>query len=78
MSDGVETDWEQPSFEDGLDAVAVNLITAFVQEIFADLDPIKLVEAGAPELSPEDQRTVADLIDGAVVELEVDFSGHDH
>lgn len=78
MSDDVGTDWEQPSFEDGLDAVAVNLITGFVQEIFADLDPLQLVEAGAPDLSPEDKRTVAELIDGAVVELEVDFSGHDH
>ncbi|MGC3993077.1 MAG: hypothetical protein QM779_02925 [Propionicimonas sp.] len=73
-----DSTWEQPGFEDSLEATAVNLITNFVQEIFADLDPLELVRAGAPELSAEDQRTVAHLIDEAVVEIEVDFSGHEH
>lgn len=72
------TDGEQPEVADNLEAVAVNLITSLIQEIFADLDPVELVEAGAPELSAEDRRAVADLIDGALVELEVDFSGHEH
>ncbi len=79
-----ETDvWEQPGFEDGLDAIAVDLITAHIQQIFADLDPLQLVEAAGLDLSAEDRRTVAHLIDNATVELEIDFSGegdlpHEH
>ncbi|MFT4109899.1 hypothetical protein [Propionicimonas sp.] len=73
-----DSTWEQPGFEDALEGTAVNLITGFVQRIFADLDPLELVRAEAPELSEDDQRAVAHLIDEAVVELEVDVSGHDH
>lgn len=71
--------WEQPRFEDGLDAVAVDLITAVAQQVFADLDPVKLVAEAAPDLSEEDRATVAALIDSAVVELDIDFSReHEH
>ncbi|MCC6496356.1 MAG: hypothetical protein IT193_08865 [Propionibacteriaceae bacterium] len=78
MTDETEV-WEQPGFENGLDAVAVDLITAHIQQIFADLDPLQLVEADGLDLSPEDKKAVADLIDHATVELEIDFSGEgDH
>jgi hypothetical protein len=70
--------WEQPEQGDDLETVAVNLITSFVQEMFADLDPAQLVEAGAPDLSEDDRHRVADLIDGALVELEVEFDQHVH
>lgn len=73
-----DTGWEQPEFEDPLEAAAVDLITAFVQDAFQALDPLELVRTRAPELSAEDQAAVAHLIDEAVVELEVDFSGHEH
>lgn len=66
--------WEQPGFENGLDAVAVDLITAHIQQIFADLDPLQLVEAAGLDLSAEDKATVAHLIDHATVEMEIDFS----
>jgi hypothetical protein len=66
--------WEQPGFEDGLDAVAVDLITGHIQQIFADLDPLQLVEAAGLQLSPEDKATVAHLIDNATVEIEIDFA----
>ena len=64
-----------------LDAIAVELISAEVQRIFAELDPVKLVEDAGLDLTPEDKATVAHLIDTAVVEMEIDFSGeveHDH
>ena len=70
--------WEQPDFENTLEATAIDLITAFVQDAFVALDPLALVRTRASHLSPEDQAAVAHLIDEAVVELEVDFSGHDH
>ncbi len=70
--------WEQPDFQSTLEAAAVDLITHRVQQVFAELDPVQLVEVGAPELSEHDRHIVADLIDNAVVEIEVDFSGHDH
>lgn len=73
-----DTEWEQPGFEDTLEGAAVDLITAFVQEAFVALDPLELVRTRASHLSAEDQQAVAHLIDEAVVELEVDFSGHDH
>lgn len=66
--------WEQPGFENGLDAVAVDLITTHIQQIFADLDPRALVEAGGLDLTAEDKETVARMIDHATVELEIDFS----
>ncbi|MBI5027950.1 MAG: hypothetical protein HZB48_03895, partial [Actinobacteria bacterium] len=47
MSDDTTTDWEQPEFEDTLEATAVELITAVVQQVFTDLDPVALVEAEA-------------------------------
>jgi hypothetical protein len=65
--------WEQPGFEDGLDAVAVDLITALVQQVFADLDPLQLVEAAGLNLSAEDKAAVAHMIDHATVELDIDF-----
>jgi len=75
------TGWEQPGFGTTLDAVAVQLISAHVQAIFAALDPVQLVEEAGLELSDEDKATVAHLIDCAVVEMEIDFSledEHDH
>lgn len=78
MSDDTTTDWEQPEFEDTLEAAAVELITSVVQQVFTELDPVALVEAQAAHLSPEERAAVAALIDNAVVELEVDFTGHDH
>ena len=74
-------EWEQPGFEHNLDAIAVELISAHVQSIFAALDPAKLVENAGLDLSDEDKATVAHLIDCAVVEMEIDFSReseHDH
>jgi hypothetical protein len=59
----------------------VELISAEVQRIFAELDPLKLVEDAALDLTDEDKATVAHLIDCAVVEMEIDFSGeveHEH
>jgi hypothetical protein len=76
-----DTEWEQPGFGNNLDAIAVELISAEVQRIFAELDPGKLVEDAGLDLTPEDKATVAHLIDSAVVEMEIDFSGeveHDH
>ncbi len=76
-----DTEWEQPGFGNNLDAIAVELISAEVQRIFAELDPVKLVEDAGLDLTPEDKATVAHLIDTAVVEMEIDFSGeveHDH
>ena len=76
--------WEQPGFGTNLDAVAVQLISAKVQAIFAALDPLQLVEDAGLELSDEDKATVAHLIDCAVVEMEIEFSledehdTHDH
>ena len=74
--------WQQPPFGEGLDAVAVDLITAVVQQVFADLDPLELAATAAPDLSAEERAKVAELIDSAVVELDIDFSGeddhHDH
>ena len=67
---------EQPAFESTLEATAVDLITTVVQETFTALDPIELVRTHAAHLSAEDQVAVADLIDNAVVEIEVGFSGH--
>lgn len=70
--------WQQPPFGRGLDAIAVDLITELVQQVFADLDPVQLVEASGRPLNEADKRTVAHLIDHAVVELEVDFGlAHD-
>jgi hypothetical protein len=71
------TEWEQPGFGDNLDAIAVQLISAEVQRIFAELDPLKLVEDAGLDLTAEDKATVAHLIDCAVVEMEIDFSGED-
>ncbi|MCB0912238.1 MAG: hypothetical protein KDB60_11545 [Propionibacteriaceae bacterium] len=73
-----DTDWEQPGFENTLEAAAVDLITGFVQDAFVALDPLELVRTRASHLSAADQAAVAHLIDEAVVELEVDFSGHGH
>ena len=75
------TEWEQPGFRENLDAIAVELISAEVQRIFSELDPVKLVEDAGLDLTAEDKATVAHLIDTAVVEMEIDFSGeveHDH
>ena len=75
------TEWEQPGFRENLDAIAVELISAEVQRIFGELDPAKLVEEAGLDLTAEDKATVAHLIDTAVVEMEIDFSGeveHDH
>lgn len=75
------TEWEQPGFGGNLDAVAVQLISAHVQRIFTELDPLQLVEDAGLDLTDEDKATVAHLIDCAVVEMEIDFSGeddHDH
>lgn len=71
-------EWEQPGFENTLEAAAVDLITAVVQETFLGLDPLELVRTRAAHLSDADQRIVADLIDNAVVEVEVDFGAHEH
>ena len=74
-------EWEQPGFGDSLEAIAVRLISAEVQRIFAELDPLQLVEDAGLDLADEDNSTVAHLIDCAVVEMEIDFSGeddHDH
>ncbi|HEY3337271.1 MAG TPA: hypothetical protein VGK18_02105 [Propionicimonas sp.] len=76
-----DTKWEQPGFASKLDALAVELISAEVQRIFAELDPLKLVEDAGLDLTAEDKATVAHLIDAAVVEMEIDVSGeaeHDH
>ena len=73
MDAGERPTWQQPGFEDGLEAVAVELITAAVQDVFVALDPAALVAAARPGLSGDDQRVVAALIDNAVVELVVDF-----
>ena len=75
------TEWEQPGFRENLDAIAVELISAEVQRIFSELDPVRLVEEAGLDLTAEDKATVAHLIDTAVVEMEIDFSGeveHDH
>ena len=75
------TEWEQPGFRENLDAIAVELISAEVQRIFGELDPVKLVEDAGLDLTAEDKATVAHLIDTAVVEMEIDFSGeveHEH
>jgi len=75
------TEWEQPGFRENLDAIAVELISAEVQRIFGELDPVKLVEEAGLDLTAEDKATVAHLIDTAVVEMEIDFSGeveHEH
>ena len=76
-----KTEWEQPGFRENLDAIAVELISAEVQRIFSELDPVKLVEDAGLDLTAEDKATVAHLIDTAVVEMEIDFSGeveHEH
>lgn len=78
MTDDTDAGWQQPDFQDTLEAAAVDLITGLVQEVFLELDPLELVRTRASHLSPEDQQAVAHLIDEAVVELEVDFSGHEH
>lgn len=57
----------------GLDAIAVDLITQLVQQVFADLDPVRLVENANLNLTEADRLHVAHLIDHAVVELEIDF-----
>ncbi len=75
------TGWEQPGFGNDLDAIAVELISAQIQQIFAELDPLKLVEDAGLDLTDEDKATVAHLIDSAVVEMEIDFSregDHEH
>ena len=74
-------EWEQPGFGENLDAIAVELISAEVQRIFSELDPVRLVEEAGLDLTAEDKATVAHLIDTAVVEMEIDFSGeveHEH
>jgi hypothetical protein len=68
----MEPAWEQPLFDGGLERVAVDLITGVVQRMFAELDPLALVES-AEAIGAQDKRTVADLIDRAVVELDVSF-----
>ena len=65
--------WQQPPFGNDLDAVAVDLITELIQQVFAELDPVRLVQASGRPLSDVDKQTVAHLIDHAVVEIEVDF-----
>lgn len=78
MTDDTDAGWQQPDFQNTLEAAAVDLITGLVQEVFLELDPLELVRTRASHLSAEDQQAVAHLIDEAVVELEVDFSGHEH
>lgn len=77
MDSDDSTNWEQPGFGQGLDAVAVDLITAHIQQIFSELDPRQLVEAAGLDLTEEDKKTVAHMIDTAVVEIDIDFSGAD-
>ena len=71
------TPWEQPGFGDNLDATAVQLISAHVQRIFTELDPLQLVRDAELDLTEEEKATVAHLIDCAVVEMEIDFSRED-
>lgn len=78
MTDSTDAGWQQPDQEDPLEATAIDLITQIVQEAFLELDPLELVRTRAPQLSADDQAVVAHLIDEAAVELEVDFSGHEH
>lgn len=66
--------WEQPAFQNGLDAIAVDLITAEVRKAFAALDPVALVATEAAHLDQESRRIVAELIDTAVVEIDVAFT----
>lgn len=73
MTDETGT-WEQPGFGNDLDAVAIDLITAHIQQVFADLDPLALVNAAGVDLSTNDKATVAHMIDNATVEIEIDFS----
>lgn len=78
MTDSTDAGRQQPDREDPLEATAIDLISQVVQEAFLELDPLELVRRRAPQLSADDQAVVAHLIDEAAVELEVDFSGHEH
>ena len=73
MRDEAGQGWEQPPFEEGLDAIAVDLITTLMQEVFAELDPVQLVANSGLDLSEEDRARVAEMIDRAIVEIEVGF-----
>ncbi len=73
MRDEAGQGWEQPPFGEGLDAIAVDLITTLMQEVFAELDPVQLVANSGLDLSEEDRARVAEMIDRAIVEIEVGF-----
>lgn len=73
MRDEAGQGWEQPPFGEGLDAIAVDLITGLMQRVFAELDPGELVAESGLDLSEEDRRVVAAMIDTAIVEIEVGF-----
>ncbi len=78
MTDRTDAEPAQPDARDALEATAVELISELVQEAFLSLDPLPFVRARATQLSAVDQQTVADLIDSAVVEIEVGFDDDDH
>ncbi len=73
MHDEAGHGWEQPPYGEGLDAIAVDLITTLMQQVFAELDPAQLVADSGLDLSEEDGRTVAQMIDTAIIEIEVGF-----
>lgn len=73
MHDDAGQGWEQPPFGEGLDAIAVDLITGLMQRVFAELDPGDLVAESGLDLSEEDQKVVASMIDTAIIEIEVGF-----
>ena len=73
MRDEAGQGWEQPPFGEGLDAIAVDLITGLMQRVFAEMDPGALVAESGLDLSDEDRVTVANMIDTAIVEIEVGF-----
>lgn len=75
MTESMSSTWEQPPFDDGLLGVAVRLITEVVQDVFRGLDPLALVQSAGGNLTPAEERIVAELINQAVVELDIDFSG---
>lgn len=76
MANEADPGWEQPPFGAGLDEIAVDLITTVLQQVFADLDPVELVAASGVDLADEDRQTVADMIDSAIVEIEIGFPRH--
>lgn len=73
MHDEAGHGWEQPPYGEGLDAIAVDLITTLMQQVFAKLDPAQLVADSGLDLSEADSRTVTEMIDTAIIEIEVGF-----